>query len=361
MKISKNHSILALGADIKSRYCVIKDNRLILSKDFGNLDEYDNLEQFQSSISRLKTRFKTVAFDSHPGYFSSGLADSINAKKKISVQHHHAHIAAALSVQQIKGPVIGVAFDGTGYGTDGNIWGGEFMVADASSFRRVAHFQYLGMPGAELVVKEPWRMAFSLLYNCFGEEVFEQDLELLKLYPRMYYNILSKMLKQNINSPLTSSVGRLFDAVSSILGVCHKVKYEAEAAVQLEKLASKSKESSYYHFDVMEKDGVRLISHHTMVKRILSDMKNGLPKEDIARKFHNSLSVNAAKLINRIGQEYNLEDVVLSGGVFVNRLLFDSLSKKIREMGYNLIIDAKVPVNDLSICLGQAYIALQKK
>ncbi len=358
---TKVNTILALGADMKSRYCVLKNNRLILSEDFGNLGEFDNFKKFEKSIRRTNYTFKTVAFDMHPGYFSSRISDSLKVRNKVAVQHHHAHIASILAANKTEGPVIGVAFDGTGYGIDGNIWGGEFMIVDGAEFQRVAHFNYLGMPGGEKAVEEPWRMAFSLIYRYLGEDVFKQDLELLKLYSEDRYDLMVKMLKNNINSPLTSSVGRLFDAVSSILGICHKVKYEAQAAIELEQLATKSQASSFYNFDLIEKEGILRVSHLNLVNGLLLDLKNGLPKEDIARKFHNSLVVLTVKIINRISHEHKIRDVVLSGGVFVNKLLFNSIKQKLEDSGYNLLVNTEAPVNDLGICLGQAYIASRIK
>lgn len=361
MKSRNNRTILALGADIKSRFCILKNNNLTLSKDFGNLGDLDNFDHFKNSILRINSRFDVVAFDLHPGYFSSRFADTLKARKKLAIQHHHAHIAAALSARQINRPVIGVAFDGTGYGIDGNIWGGEFMVVDDAHCKRITHFKYLKMPGAELVIKEPWRMAFSLIYYYLGDEIFKQDLKFLRLHPRSYYDVLIKMQKHNINSPLTSSVGRLFDAVSSILGISHKINYQAEAAIKLEQLANKSQDNSYYEFDILEKDKVWLIGYYKLVKGLLSDIKNRMPKQDIARRFHNSLVILTIRIINRISHDYNLKDVVLSGGVFANKLIFNSLKQKLSDAGYNLIYNKEIPINDLGICLGQVYVAKNSK
>ena len=353
-----NHTILALGADIKSRFCLLKNNNLALSKEFGNLAELDNFNKFKRSISKFKLKPDVVAFDSHPGYFSSQLADSFKADKKFSIQHHHAHIASVLSKNNIKRSVIGVVFDGTGYGSDGNIWGGEFMVVNKASFIRAAHLKYLKMPGADLAVKEPWRMAFSITYDCLGDKIFSHDLDFLKVEPRDYYRVLVKMLNQDINSPLTSSAGRLFDAVSSILGVCHRVKYEAEAAIELERLASQSKERGCYEFDIIRKDKVYIIGYVKLIKGILSDIRKGISREDIARKFHESMSNIVVKIVDKISISYNLRDIVLSGGVFQNKILFNSVKQKLAESGYNLVYSKDVSMNDLSICLGQTYIAL---
>jgi len=169
------------------------------------------------------------------------------------------------------------------------------------------------------------------------------------------------MLNQDLNSPLTSSAGRLFDAVSSILGECHRVKYEAEAAIKLERLANKSQEKGSYNLDIIKEDKAYIIGYNTLIKGILSDIKKKVPKQDIARKFHNSLVVMIIKMVDKISKEHNLRDVVLSGGVFQNRILFDSTFNKLRKYGYNLIYSDRIPLNDLGICLGQAFIASNSK
>ncbi|MFH1621589.1 MAG: hypothetical protein ABIA97_00510 [Candidatus Omnitrophota bacterium] len=356
MKLKSNKIILALGADIKSRYCIVRNNDLFISQDFGNLEDFDNFKQYKKAVLKTKTNFDVVVHDLHPGYFSTGLAESLKAKKKLAIQHHHAHIAAVLYSQKIDAPVIGIAFDGTGYGSDGNIWGGEFLLVKNSEFKRVAHFKYLAMPGGELAVKQPWRMAFSLIYNYLGDNAL-RDFDFLNYCLKKDRAILIKMLENNINCPLTSSVGRLFDAVSSILGVCHKIDYEAQAAIELEKLASKSNTTSRYELEILEKEESLLISPCKLVSGMILDLKNNLPKQDIAKKFHNSLTTATIRVINRISSDYNLRDVVLSGGVFANKLLLNSIKEKLIDSGYNLILDEKIPINDLSICLGQAYIA----
>ena len=193
-------------SDIKSRFCILKDGELKLSRDFGDLSDLNNFHRFKRAVSKIKTQPDIISFDMHPDYFSSQAADLFNGVKKVAVQHHHAHVAALLPDNDIKKPVIGVAFDGTGFGSDGNLWGGEFMIADKAGFKRAVHFKYLRMPGGEVAVREPWRMAFSLLYDCLGKDVFKLDLECLKIKPRKDYDILVKMLEKKINSDRKSVV-----------------------------------------------------------------------------------------------------------------------------------------------------------
>jgi hydrogenase maturation protein HypF len=361
MKTKNNHTILALGADIKSRFCILKDDNLILSKEFGNLDNLENFHRFRIAVLKEKIHPDLIAFDMHPNYYSSRFANSLESERKLAIQHHHAHIASVLAISKIRKPVIGVALDGTGYGSDGNIWGGEFMVADRRSFKRVGHFRYLKMPGAELSVKQPWRMALSLIYDCLGDKIFQKNLEFLKSQPRKNLELLIKMMKQNINSPLTSSAGRIFDAISSILGICHTINFEAEAAIKLEQLAARSKDESCYEFDILKEDDVWIFGYNKLIKGIISDIKKGTQKQDIAKRFHNSLANLIIEVVKEISQSSNLKDVVLSGGVFQNKLLFNSVRQKLTEVGFNLIYNKDVPFSDLSICIGQSYIAQHSK
>jgi len=348
--------ILSLGADIKSRYCIYKEGRINLSKEFGDLSNLDNLNRFRREVSKLNPDILT--FDMHPGYFSAQIAESITAKKKIAVQHHHAHIASQLFNKKINKPVIGIALDGTGYGLDGNLWGGEFLLLKGSKFERIAHFKYLPMPGGESVIKEPWKMAFSLLYDCFGEKTLKLKVDTLKVCPKSYYNVLAKMIEKKINSPLTSSAGRLFDAVSSILGVCHIARFEAEAAIKLDKLASLSDVRDSYKFDILREDNSYIIGYNTLIKSILSDLNKRILKQDIARKFHNALAGLIVEFVAKISKKHKTKSVVLSGGVFQNKLLFELVTKELEARKYELINDRSTPVNDLSICIGQTQVVL---
>ncbi|MDD5292458.1 MAG: hypothetical protein PHY46_04695 [Candidatus Omnitrophica bacterium] len=358
MKTKNNKTIIALGADIKSRFCLLKKGNLSISQEFGDLNDSDNFDKFRSAILKLKARPDIVAFDMHPGYFSVKAAELFDTGNKVSVQHHHAHIASFMFGNGFKKPIMGVVFDGTGFGSDGNLWGGEFMIVDKSGFKRVAHLKYLRMPGAEAAVREPWRMAFSILYDCLGKGALKLNLDCLKIKPKKDYNVLIKMIEQNINSPLTSGAGRLFDAVSSILGICHKADFEAQAAIALEKIASRSETTGFYEMDIFKDDNCFVVGYNKLIKGILGDMAKGLAKEDIARKFHNSLAETIIKVTKKSQKAYNIKDIVLSGGVFQNKLLFNAAAEKLGDCGYNLFNKKGIPLNDLGICIGQAYAAL---
>jgi len=360
-KQNHNLSILATGADIKSRFCISKDGKVSVSREFGNLEYLDNLRRFKNDLLRKKINPDIVAYDLHPAYFSSQLAMSLNVQRKFAVQHHHSHIASLMLAKNIKHKVIGVAFDGTGYGTDGNLWGGEFLVVDSRGFRRAGHLDYIRLPGGEAAIKEPWRIAFSILYDCFDKRILKENLELLRIATKQNYQILIKMLENNINITLSSSAGRLFDAVSSILGICQKVSFEAQAAIELEQCASKSSDRELYNFDIIKEASTYKIGYKNLLECLLSDLAKGKKKEVIARRFHNSLAHLIGITIEKIYKEEEVKDVILSGGVFQNKLLYYLTKQKIKDMGFNLLGDEQVPVNDLSICLGQLYVAQNSK
>jgi len=357
-KHKRKLSILATGADIKSRFCVFKDGEIFVSQAFGNLENPDNFRRFKDEFFSKKIKPDIVAYDLHPAYFSSRFAIDLKAPKDIAVQHHHAHIASMMFEKNIKHKVIGVAFDGTGYGSDGNFWGGEFLCVDAGGFRRIAHFDYMKLPGGEAAITEPWRIAFSILYSFFGEEVFKEDLWLLRILSRKNYRIIIKMLENNINTILTSSVGRLFDAVSSILWICKKINFEAQLAIKLEKAATKNRDNEAYDFDIIEKSKLFIIGYKNLFRGIILDLKKSVSKEVIARRFHNSLANLIDTMLKKIYEREKVKDVILSGGVFQNRLLYGLVEKKIKESGFNLLGSQKMPVNDLGICYGQLYVAL---
>lgn len=354
----KKQVILGMGADVKSRFCLWENRTLHFSKEFGNLDLAENFSKFKSAVAKIAKHCDTLAFDMHPGYHSSRYAQSMTGKKKIPVQHHHAHIASMLWGRRIKKPVIGIAFDGTGYGSDAAIWGGEFLAVGEKGFRRLAHFQYLTMPGAERAIQEPWRMALSLLFDTLGEKMFDYDFGLFGFASKESQRILVRMIRQNINAPLTSSAGRLFDAVASLLDVCHTIRYEAQAAVALEKLAAQSNDTGWYDFEVKTKAWPYTIAYNHFVRALIKDMRRGVPTHDMARKFHNSLARLIIEVAKKIRAAYRLNDVALSGGVFSNALLRELTKKKLIDAGFNLIYNKESLVNDLGICTGQVYVAL---
>ncbi|MDP3981498.1 MAG: carbamoyltransferase HypF, partial [Chlamydiota bacterium] len=286
---------------------------------------------------------------------------------KVGVQHHHAHIVSCMAENGIHHKVIGVAFDGLGYGDDGKFWGGEFLIADFSEYERAGHLDYVPMPGGELAIKEPWRMAISYLYHMYGN-----DIPMLRLFniPKFIQEkndtleILFKMLSRKINSPLTSSVGRLFDGVASLLDLQHSVNFEGQAAVKLESIAD-DHIIEHYPFDIDVSVGARcsvpfIIQWQQIIEHIIKDVKSGVPNSVISARFHNSIVEMVVQVCTMLRDSRGIDDVVLSGGVFQNNFLLSRLVKKLKLQGFTVYSHKKVPCNDGGLSLGQAVIASER-
>jgi len=356
-----SRSIFACGADAKNIFSIFKDGQLYLSGENSDLSNPDSYAKFLHSIEEMSERVhfspELIAHDLHPMYFSSRVEHVFGAAARKGVQHHHAHVASVMAQFEIEHPVIGISFDGTGYGVDGNLWGGEFFVVSRTECSRRAHFKYMRMPGGETAVREPWRMIFGMMYEHLGDEIFEREFDFLKGKTKQELYFLKRAIDKNINAPLTSSCGRLFDAVSSLLGLVHTVSFEAEAAVRLEEMASQVAENGSYDFDIQGKD-IYVIGSGAMLDALISDMAARVPLERIARRFHNSLALLILEIARRLNSELGLDTVVLSGGVFQNRLLYERASKLLREAGFVLLESRGIPLNDLGICVGQTFVAL---
>lgn len=356
-----SRSIFACGADAKNRFSIFKDGQLYLSGDNGDLSNSDSYAKFLHSIEEMSARLRfspeIVVHDLHPMYFSSGAAHLFNPAARRGVQHHHAHVASIMAHYELEQPVVGVSFDGTGYGLDGNLWGGEFFVVSRTECSRRAHFKYMRMPGGEMAIREPWRMIFGMLYERRGEEIFQKGFDFLKGRSPQELHVLKNAIDKKINSPLTSSCGRLFDAVSSLLGFVHVARFEAEAALKLEERASSVVENGSYSFDI-HGNAPCSIGCETMLDAMLSDMAARVPVERIARRFHNSLAMLIVEIARRLNSELGLDTVVLSGGVFQNRLLYERASRRLSEAGFTLLESRGIPLNDLGICVGQTFVAL---
>ena len=354
--------VLACGADIKNQFCFYRDGRLHLSGDNGDLSNPDNFARYLNSIRELGSRLGIspglIAHDLHPNYLSSKARALFPEARAVGVQHHHAHIASVLAASDVHDTVIGVAFDGTGYGTEGTIWGGEFLIVSPDEWQRFGHLEYMKMPGGEQAVREPWRMAFSLLYDRFGDSVFTERSPLSPAVSESAYRVLRAMLAGAVNSPLTSSCGRLFDAVSSLLGLRHVASSEAEAAIALQERASAVEDHHSYRFDISEKNGMQIAGYAPLLESILQDLRAGVPVEFIARRFHNSLAGLVVDMAGRARRAHNTSTVALSGGVFQNELLYTICADLLKKDGFLLLDNKDVPVNDSGICVGQAYAAV---
>ena len=361
-------SILACGAELKNTFCLTKKNYAFVSQYIGDLKDYKTLQYYEQMVRRFQKLFgispKIVAHDLHPDYLSTRYALNITRWKpkiiQVPVQHHHAHIVSCLGENGVKDKVIGVAFDGVGYGADGNIWGGEFLVADCRDFRRIGQLKYFGMPGGDRAVEEPWRMAVSLLTEAFGKRIPRIDFAngWQKEIP-----IIQEMIEKRINCPLTSSMGRLFDGVSSLLGICDVNTYEAQAAMELESTAEGLSSSpgnlprQNYEYEIREENGKFIIDPCWIVKGIVDDLQNRVPVAVIAYKFHNSIADIIRDVSLQIKGKIGISRVALSGGVFQNRLLLGLALGKLTRRGFICYYHKRVPCNDGGVSLGQAIIA----
>jgi hydrogenase maturation protein HypF len=307
----------------------------------------------------------------HPGYFSTQFARSLPCKPEclVAVQHHQAHIASCLADNEWPldgGPVIGVAWDGTGYGLDGHIWGGEFFVGDYRGFRRAAHLEYLPMPGGDAAIRNPWRLALGYVYALTQQlpdlrdgagdssaSITQQEIEIVRT-----------QIDRNLNTPLTSAAGRLFDAVAALVGVRQHVTYEAQAAIELEMLATRwgnerrdLEETLPYPFQINHGDSGMVIGLRELIRAIRSDLETGKGRAEIGWRFHLTVAQMITAICQQIARETGLRTVALSGGCFQNRLLLSMAVPRLEQAGFIVLLHHRVPCNDGGISLGQVALA----
>ena len=352
--------ILACGAELKNTICLTKDDRAFLSQHIGDLENLETLDFFKLTINHLKRILQIepeiIAYDLHPDYLSTQYALEQQGVRLIGIQHHFAHVVGCMAEHGLDEKVIGLSLDGTGYGLDGRIWGGEILVGDLSSFERRGHFAYLPMPGGAKAIKEPWRMAVSYLYQAYGEQLWEQPLPLLQKEDKSKIDTLLKMIRQGINCPLTSSCGRLFDGVAALIGLRERVAFEGQAAMELEMIQD-GREASPYPWEITKEDGVYLIRTSVMIRGVVEDVTKGVPRGLISRRFHLTLVEVLTKACILLRDDSGLEKVVLGGGVFQNRTLLAGMEARLSEKGFQVFSKALVPSNDGGIALGQAVAA----
>jgi len=370
---SFKNEILACGAHLKNTFALAKGDEVIVSHHIGDIENLETLRAFEKGIEHFKRLFDIepviIARDLHPEYLSTRYAENlqiINPELRIlSIQHHHAHIASCLADNGVSNrKLIGVSFDGTGFGTDGNIWGGEFLIADYADFQRVAHLKYVPLPGGEQAIREPWRMAASYLYETFGPEFLGLGLDFISRLDKDKWRVLERMIKQGVNSPLVSSVGRLFDAVSSLLGLRDRITYEGQAAVELEmameQFPSSKLEIQSYGYEIENRDQIYIIDPRSVIMGVVSDLQRGISASSISRKFHNTVVEIIVDLCKRINKREGLSEVALSGGVFQNMFLLSRAFNRLSREGFKVYLHHRVPTNDGGISLGQAVVANAK-
>jgi len=373
--------VLGCGAEEKNTFCLTKDNYAFLSQHIGDMENMETLEHFDSTISLYKRLFhiepEIIAYDLHPDYLATKYARELgeSGMKLIPVQHHHAHIASCLADNGLESPVIGVAFDGTGMGADGNIWGGEFLVADYRNFNRAGHLEYLPLPGGAAAIKRPRRTAIGYILTLLGESTLNHDLPVMREADDMEIEVIKRQIERKINSPLTSSMGRLFDAISALLGIRSEIDYEGQAAVELEMVAlssviarpgpSEAREldeaisgnNESYPYRIVEDEGIRIVHLKDLLSAVIEDLHQGISKGMISVKFHNTVARMINEMCHLIADETGVSQVALSGGVFQNRLLLRKTVSLLESSSFQVFTHRQVPCNDGGISLGQAVIA----
>lgn len=352
-------TVLAAGAELKNTFCVTRENYAFLSQHIGDLENYETLRSFKDGIAHFEQLFRIkpeiIAYDLHPNYLATRYAlerAERDGLKSIGVQHHHAHIAACMAEHGLHGDrsVIGVAFDGTGYGTDGAIWGGEFLIADYRGFERAAHLEYMPLPGGDAATKHPYRIALSYLRQ--AGIAWADDLAPAKAAGSIGQATLRQQIAANLNTFATSSMGRLFDAIASICGVRQTVNYEGQAAIEFEALADEA-EQGIYPFEI-DRSEIKLSA---LLHAVIADVRSGVPILLISARFHNGLAELVLEICTMIRRERGLREVALSGGVFQNVTLLRKTLDRLRNADFVVYTHHLVPPNDGGLALGQAVIA----
>ena len=351
--------ILAFGAELTNCFCIGKGRKAFLSQHIGDLQGLETTLFYEQTIAQFLKLFRVkpslLAVDMHPEYISTKTARQFGNLPLVPVQHHHAHIASCMAENRLDEPVIGVALDGTGYGDDGNIWGGEFLLCDLRDYTRFTHFEYIPLPGGDLAAEEPWRMAVSWLYKVYGKDFTSLKLPFLQEIEQEKIANLVRMIDRDINCPLASGAGRLFDAVSSLLGLCQVASFQAEGPMRLESIVRKEIRESYS----FEMDQV--IRFGPVIRGIVDDLLAGTDLTIIASKFHNTIISVIFEASKNIRMKDGINKVVLSGGVFQNKYLMEGTISLLKENNFEVFTHHVVPTNDGGIALGQLAVAAKRR
>ncbi|MBI5216879.1 MAG: carbamoyltransferase HypF [Ignavibacteriae bacterium] len=381
----ESHSLIAVGAHLKNTVAITSGENVFISQHIGDLETKESFYAFKNVIQDFQMLYdihpETIVCDLHPDYLSTkyahqtcNLQPETGNRKLETIQHHYAHIASCMAENQLDGQVLGVSWDGTGFGTDGTIWGGEFLLTNETSFERVATFRAFPLPGGEKAIKEPRRTALGLLYEMYGSDIFSKQKTpsihspLLQSFDKDELSLLQTMLEKNINCTATSSVGRLFDSVASLIGVRQRVNFEGQAAMELEFLTDGILTVEHYEFRISDcqlrnknqfeignpQSAIR-VDWKPMIENILSDIEENESREIISARFHNTLTEIIIEVAKRIGEER----VVLSGGCFQNKYLTERTVTRLRQEGFHPYWHQRVPTNDGGIALGQVYAAMR--
>lgn len=357
--------ILALGGQSKAAFALGRDEQAILSHHLGDLDYYEAYEGYRQAVTHYERLFafkpELIVHDRHPDYVTTRFAQEwLPPVRQFAVQHHHAHLASCLAEHQLNESAIGVIFDGTGYGDDGAVWGGEFLIGDLRSFRRAAHLRYVVLPGGECAIREPWRMALSYLMDA----AVDDDILRRSGITAIAIDTVRQMIARQFNVQRTSSIGRLFDAVAAMIGIQLVVEYEGQAAAELEYLATDVVDDGSYPYGIIEpadalskRDQPIQVDTRRLVSAIAEDVRGGQSASRIARRFHTTLVEIIVEICSRLRVETGIDTVVLSGGVFVNAILLSETIPRLEQKGFCVYRHELVPPNDGGLCLGQLAVA----
>ncbi|MBU0969689.1 MAG: Sua5/YciO/YrdC/YwlC family protein, partial [Proteobacteria bacterium] len=361
--------VLGCGAGLKNTICLTRGRDAFLSPHIGDLDNPKAYRFYTQTIDHMEKILGIepllAAHDLHPGYMSTTFARSLETSGVtcIPVQHHHAHAVSCMGENHIDEPVIALTLDGTGLGTDGHIWGGEILVCDHSRFSRRAQLSYVPMPGGDAAVLEPWRMAVSLLFAAHGRSFLDLEIPFVRSLDPQKLFFVCQMMEKKLNCPYTSSAGRLFDGISSLLGICHTITHESQAAMELEAAAVHCNAGTGhpYDFDLVETPKKEFpyyqIDAMACVRKIVRDLQEKKPCGEIAGKFHQGLVAAFVKAASRVGRDTGIRQAVLSGGVFNNTLVLNPTILELENKGFTVYTHSLVPTGDGGICLGQVLVA----
>lgn len=353
-------AVLALGPQLKATQCILKDNLAFLSPHIGDLETPQARDFFYESLALMKRVTQSdpqiIACDCHPAYYSTQMAQELQTARIVPVQHHHAHIVSCMAENQLNGDVIGLAMDGTGYGLDGNAWGGEFLVANSTRFKRFGHLQYFVLPGGQKAIHEPWRIGVSLLQQAYGKSWPEVALRLSLTPDETNLVLLDQIIEKRINSPLSSGLGRLFDGVAAILGLRSSVSFEGQAAMALEAKAKSTGQALPFEL-LRNPDESYVLVISSTIRAIVEHIFSGKSLEETASAFHATLTAAFTAMSGKMRKLTGINRVALSGGCFQNRVLLEGTITELKKNGFDVYVHSQVPANDGGVSLGQAVIA----
>jgi hydrogenase maturation protein HypF len=356
---AETEGIFAAGAELTGTFCIGKGNHVIPSQYFGDLQNFENFNFYLESFGRYKKLFRfepvlSVA-DMHPDYVTTRFAEELKLPVE-AIQHHHAHVASVIAENRVEEPVIGIAFDGTGYGTDGNIWGSEFLICSETKFERFAHFKYMPLPGGDKAVLEPWRSGVSYLKTVFCDNFMNLKIPFIHNLDKSKSRLLLEAAEKGINAPLSCSAGRLFDAVAAVTGICSEPTFHAEAPMRLEAAIDNSIDG---HYSFSFNEGI--IDFNDMWEELIRDITKKVPKREISSKFHNTIIEAIVTTCFKIRETSGINNVAISGGTFQNRYLLERTENILEQNLFRVYSNIRVPANDGGIALGQLYLAAKKR